>query len=137
MLKSKKWLLGALFGVIPAVLLLFAAEHMLRSLGDLVSSVGAAFDLSASDIDMYSNIVGQLQDAVIRTPVLPVILLCCFVSVLTAKWLLKAGNRKPRIILSVLLWILFLLVMFMFTLVFTEVNTILFGLLLRSAAALL
>jgi len=37
----------------------------------------------------------------------------------------------------VLLWILFLLVMFLFTLVFTEVNTILFGLLLRSAAALL
>ena len=68
---------------------------------------------------------------------LPVILLCCFASVLTAQWLSKAGNRKPRIVLSVLLWILFLLVMFLFTLVFTEVNTILFGLLLRSAAALL
>ena len=137
MLKSKKWLLGALFGVIPAALLLLAAEHTLRSLGDLVLSVGAAFDLSASDVEMYSDIVGQLRDAVIRTPILPVILLCCAAAALTAKWLLKTGNRKPRIVLSVLLWILFLLVMFLFTLAFTEVNTILFGLLLRSAAALL
>ena len=52
MLKSKKWLLGALFGVIPAALLLLAAEYTLRSLGGLVSTVGAAFVLSASDVEM-------------------------------------------------------------------------------------
>ena len=135
-MKSKKWLFGAFFGVLPAAFLLFAAAHTLRSLGDLLPSVGAAFDLSASDIETYAVIVGQLQDAVIRTPVLLVVLLCCAAAALTANRLLKAVNRR-RIALTVLLWVVFLLFMFVLTLVFTEVNTILFGLLLRSFAALL
>lgn len=136
MKNTKTWLFAALLGVVSALLLLLSAAHLLRSLGEIAAAAGGLFGLSAENTKMIAQIAGQLKDAAIRLPGLSVTLICLLAAGLAVK--IAPKHKKPRhTVLFAALWVLFLGAMFVFTLLFTEVNTISFGLLLRSAAALL
>ena len=135
----KKWMLFALVGIVPAAAVLFAAERMLRGAASIMQFLGSIFELSAAEIEQFSMILGQLNDADIRLPIILIVLLSGAFCALTA-WLLNVvheGKRGVRMIFSVLLWVILVPVLFCVTLWFTEVNSIQFGLVLRSAAALL
>lgn len=137
MKKSKEWLLGALFGLIPAALLLFGTEYLLRNLSSIAASVMPMLDIPMSEAENYIMVLDQLRDAEICMPIPAVLLICCCAAALTAKFLSEATKKNPRIALAVVLWIICLPLLFVLTLLFTEVNTILFGTVLRSLAAFL
>ena len=135
----KRWLPFALVGIVPAAAMLFAAECLLRGAASVLQFLGPVFEMSASEIEQFSMILGQLNDAEIRLPFVLIVLLSCVFCALTA-WVLyrvQKGKRGVRIALTVLLWVILLPVLFSVTLWFTEVNSIQLGMVLRSAAALL
>ena len=138
MLKKAKMLLWGFAGVIPAWLLLAAAEKLLRGLNGILLTFGSSFGLATAETEQYAVIVEQLQGAQIRLPIFLTVIFCCAAGVLTA-WMLGKTERRLcwRITLAVLFWACFVPVLFIGILWFTQVNGIRFGAVLRCALALL
>ena len=138
MFKKSKVLLWGFAGVIPAWLLLAAAEELLRGLSGILLTFGSTFGLGIAETEQYAVIVEQLQDAKIRLPIFMAVIFCCAAGVLTA-WVLGKTEKKLclRITLAVLFWVCFVPVLFIGVLWFTQVNGIRFGAVLRCVLALL
>ena len=135
MCNKLKALLWGLLGVIPAAVLLALVKGLLHGLDAVLSMIAPMVGLLHSETEEYALIVGQLKDAEIQPPVALTVLLCYAFAVLTA-WLLHK-TCKFCVLWAVLLWIVLVPTLFVLTLWFTNVNTIAFGAVLKSAAALL
>ena len=117
----KDWILPLMAGVVPAALVVLAAEKLLRSLGGLIEAVGARVDGSVSaDIIMFGEIFGQIRMAKMDMPWIAVGIVCCLLALMTAKLIRRRW-------IKVLLWVFVLLAAFAGTLWFTDVNDIRFG----------
>ena len=135
MCNKMKTLFWGLWGVVPAAVLLAAAKCLLHGLDAVLAAAAPVVGLDAADTAQYGLIVHQLKEAEIHPPVALTVLLCYAFAVLTA-WLLHK-KCKFCVLWSVLLWVVLIPVLFVLTLWFTNVNTIAFGAVLKSAAALL
>ena len=112
----------AVTALLLSLLLCFLAALLIRSSGDLVALWGPDLGLNKREVIQFSEIFGQLRNAVFRFPVIPSFLLSG-----ASAWLISAirCRKKPvRVLLRVVLSVLLILLLFLITLLLTNVNTI-------------
>lgn len=118
----KKLLAALLPGAAVGAIAIALSQLILRNLGEIVRWVGGIAQMKESDVTLFSQILGQLRDAEIVSPWLPVLLICCGVNVLIA--LLIHRGKLRKFVLNVGLC---LLLVTPFALWFTYVNGVMLG----------
>ena len=125
----KKLLFSLLPGAAAAVIAVVLSQQFLLHIGDIVRWVGGVAGLKKSDIVLYVSIFSQLQDAVLVSPWIPALMICCGANVLLA-WLIR-GGRIRRMIINIGVCILLLIPAVAAALWFTTVNGVMLGDMIR------
>ena len=137
MRKGKIIAAAAFFAVLAALIVSGAVILLIRHSGALMLRFGEWFGIDA--LREFTGVFDQLKNAQIRIPVVTLLLLSSVLSAGSCMALSRySGKRKGMFsVVCILLSFVLLLVLFVLTLLFTDVNSIRFGSALKAVSEFL
>jgi len=137
MRKGKIIAAAAFFAVLAALIVSGTVILLIRHSGALMLRFGEWFGIDA--LREFSGVFDQLKNAQIRIPVVTLLLLSGVLSAGSCMALSRySGKRKGMFsVVCILLSFVLLLVLFVLTLLFTDVNSIRFGSALKAVSEFL